>query len=109
MHLHLLQPDFKLEQRLKSFFPQQPATDSSSNQDVFDFVNQGFARINEGFGRMDEGFARMDVDFARMDLNYGYTREEFEYIRQDVIGLTSRIDQYHAFRMREKLDDMNHD
>jgi hypothetical protein len=67
--------------------PSQPAEPSQpTNQMLMDFMTQGFNR--------------MDIQFAGL-------REEFGNLRQDVAGVSSRMDRFEAFQRGEGHDHMN--
>ncbi|WJX83494.1 hypothetical protein P8452_66154 [Trifolium repens] len=67
--------------------PQQHAGEPT-NQMIMDFMTQGFNR--------------MDIQFDAM-------RQEFGSLRQDMAGMSSRMDRFETYQRRDEDDQMNQD
>jgi hypothetical protein len=51
---------------------------------------------------MTQGFNRMDIQFDAM-------RQEFGSLRQDMAGMSSRMDRFETYQRRDEDDQMNQD
>ncbi|GAU38344.1 hypothetical protein TSUD_395980 [Trifolium subterraneum] len=68
--------------------PQQPPHAEPTNQMLMDFMTQGFNQIT---------------------LQFGSLHAEFGNLRQDMVGISLRMDRFEAFQRGEGHDDMNQD